>query len=982
MEVEDENEFFTIVEPTLLETLLSASREVLETSLLIFAAFGLPRCMKLAYATEAAFVEAYGARFRTIVEGVSESVYKRSGVTESQMAVTIHKYVEELKDEQATSTIMALTNALQSLYNPPKYLELPRLIPAQDLASLAQDVVRKGALYKARVNVSHVYDERLNGGQRKQASVGGPVCTTAAFAETMYPGVFVILGFAAQTWAAGSAKVCSAAPGSMEGGGGDSWDKLKVVKAAEAMCEVRKESQFLPSQLLCTEAKARSPTSPIAEAKQKQVPLSSPPLLSTALQDNNINSEDNIETQECEDTELRQVHIQALVEAYSAKMRGGLIQGFAGGPEELDVISALELIDEIAAQPFEGDPLYKTIRQIEEERDDICEQEGVEDRVAKLLQAGRCQEAAAIHLSNGDPAEAARRYEQAFSLSYGIAPDTTLASILAKRAQALMQVQDDDSAQLSATSCANAALLLDECCAGAWALEGHRKWDAIKQKTAAKKLRKIEDIDESDSESISVLHAHEGDICKDDSVDDALGALVRCCVLDPGGTWESVEHQATTIEEVARERCASKVKTMFANSRKTSTLPPGWLSRSYFESFRGELDGTYYRRKLASATSICTSSLIVIQENDINNEKDSVFMREKGQKLREALTSFWSATDARRGGEHVTAMELFKTAFELASSVGSAESSTEDVTDGETAVAMLSLAASRVSAAALEQYSSYVYLTGDMKEAEEGFRHACVLDRTNSRPLIKLGSLLCDLDMKDEALEAFNEAEEMDEDDCDLLLHRGQFYMLTNEHRAAVRDLERACLCDDAPPVFHASLGVAIFKLGMSLEPTRLEQSLFVLAHAHERFPDSMEVSVFYSEVLTQFGDFAKALSVLAYASALDPTCPLPYVNAGRAYTAMGDLPTARKHLLKAAEVDPRCSGAHLDMGQVEMRSGNIKAAMEEYRQGIACSRYLSELHDAMACHDIAVAHLREREHFGRLLGRIPPTDAESPTAL
>jgi predicted Zn-dependent protease len=64
------------------------------------------------------------------------------------------------------------------------------------------------------------------------------------------------------------------------------------------------------------------------------------------------------------------------------------------------------------------------------------------------------------------------------------------------------------------------------------------------------------------------------------------------------------------------------------------------------------------------------------------------------------------------------------------------------------------------------------------------------------------------------------------------------------------------------------------------------------------------QVALFRSEVMTQFGDFAGALSLMQSASQLDPSCPLPYVNAGRAFTAMGDLASARKHLLKAEQVN------------------------------------------------------------------------------
>jgi hypothetical protein len=78
-------QFFSVVQPLQLEIFLKASRQVLDLSLMLFAPLGLPKHMRHACSTEAAFVEAYGPRHRAILEAVSEATYRNLGVSESQV---------------------------------------------------------------------------------------------------------------------------------------------------------------------------------------------------------------------------------------------------------------------------------------------------------------------------------------------------------------------------------------------------------------------------------------------------------------------------------------------------------------------------------------------------------------------------------------------------------------------------------------------------------------------------------------------------------------------------------------------------------------------------------------------------------------------------------------------------------------------------------------------------------------------------------
>lgn len=77
--------FFSVVDPLAIDTFLSATREVLETSLMLFAPLGLPPLLKRVCPSEAGFLDTYGPRFRAILEAVSEAVYEARGISESQV---------------------------------------------------------------------------------------------------------------------------------------------------------------------------------------------------------------------------------------------------------------------------------------------------------------------------------------------------------------------------------------------------------------------------------------------------------------------------------------------------------------------------------------------------------------------------------------------------------------------------------------------------------------------------------------------------------------------------------------------------------------------------------------------------------------------------------------------------------------------------------------------------------------------------------
>mmetsp|Transcript_34362 Transcript_34362/g.90934 ORF Transcript_34362/g.90934 Transcript_34362/m.90934 type:complete len:424 (-) Transcript_34362:825-2096(-) len=172
-------------------------------------------------------------------------------------------------------------------------------------------------------------------------------------------------------------------------------------------------------------------------------------------------------------------------------------------------------------------------------------------------------------------------------------------------------------------------------------------------------------------------------------------------------------------------------------------------------------------------------------------------------------------------------------------------------------------------------------------------------------------------------------------------------------------------------------------------------EALRLLRRAEARHPEQGELFLLHGDVLAQVGDFVGALdrfrsaaaaanegddregegagggadqngaarasevstSIVSVATALPAGCPLPYVNAGRAYLQMNEPVLAELHLNHALEVDDSCAACHLDLGQLWLQRGDMEKALGHFECALSCSRSFPELHDALACRRVALAH-------------------------
>ncbi|CAM9766932.1 unnamed protein product, partial [Scytosiphon promiscuus] len=141
--------FFAVADPLDHGTFLSVCDDVLRDSLILFAPFGLPRQLRQALGSEKEFVRQYGPRFRFVLEAVSDATYRDRGVSESEVAVTLHKYTEEEQSPETIAYLARMADSLCMLFTPPRVLELPEQAPSSvtDLVSIGSSLLKTGAVY-------------------------------------------------------------------------------------------------------------------------------------------------------------------------------------------------------------------------------------------------------------------------------------------------------------------------------------------------------------------------------------------------------------------------------------------------------------------------------------------------------------------------------------------------------------------------------------------------------------------------------------------------------------------------------------------------------------------------------------------------------------------------------------------------------------------------------------------------------------------
>ncbi|CAM9113237.1 unnamed protein product [Ectocarpus sp. 13 AM-2016] len=900
--------FFEVEEPLDHDTFLSVCDEVLRDSLLVLAPCGLPRHLREALGSEKEFIRLYGPRFRFVLEAVSDAKYKERGVTESQVAVTLHKLTEEEQNPEAMAYLARMGDSLREIYSPPRVLELPAGVPTTtaDLVTIASSLLGAGAVYTPRPQQAG----------RRGGKGGAPLCD----------------GTPPQPSRPGHAGRCSSSP---VGDGDSSCDgeNNKCSTAGRAEGGGGGDSRADKGETDHDKAQRERVASCLSALRGCREEL------------------------EVFSDELEQAHIQALTEAFAGRYSGAASPGDSAGDsssssQELNSRrSDVAALDEFAAVPFLDDELFMLVRAIEEER--LGEKEG----------AGKDKEPATGGSSSsatGACSESPTAAEGDVETSLCERPAACLEFLLTSQA---VRVRADESMEKGLDREAAASLKEANSLMEAFLDEGQRlpkprRYLAELRAGLAKCEMRGGDLEAAVAHAEAALAEHPacGEAflirgqCRRELGDNggALSDLVNAFVLQGNALNNAGEgSEAQAIEDVSRESCRARAGEEFSQRAAPNALPADWVVRSFLTSY--DTEGLYEEH----------DAVLRLHGEDPAAAAAAAEGDEGGQAA--AVTEFWQGLSLVREGKYAESIAKFSSSVSAFPSSAPAAVLGEGTGGGET---------TRIQSLALEYYGSFLYLMGDMDTALEHLRLAGEVDETNAKSWVKRGSVLSDLGRREEAFECFDAAAAIAPRDSDLFLHRGQGHLLANDLRKATADLRRSVELCPTMPISRAAWGVALFKLATATElpsPSSLSKCVQVLEESRELFPENPEVLFFFAEVLISMGDFKRGLEFLRTAASLDPECPVPYVNAARAYLGMNDTKAARRQVVaRASELDPTYPGTCLDLGQLLMQEGSPAEALSMYARGVEIARFPSELHDAMACLDVAKAHVEAQKLLHR----------------
>jgi tetratricopeptide (TPR) repeat protein len=305
--------------------------------------------------------------------------------------------------------------------------------------------------------------------------------------------------------------------------------------------------------------------------------------------------------------------------------------------------------------------------------------------------------------------------------------------------------------------------------------------------------------------------------------------------------------------------------------------------------------------------------------------------------------------------------------------------------------------------------SSVAYLCGDAVGAVRCLRASVGEDRLGDGTLldavVKLGSLLIDMDELDEAASVLVDASRRCGSHGDaaavVLLHRAELLVNKSEFHGAVALLRQAqkivqgpetewVSAETAPALVcprnqpqavqeafeceqrrrtrlslaarralranvYALLGVAQFRCS----PSSPELSLRTLQDGMVLHPESMYLLLCTGEVVGQTGDAVKALRCFARAARLDPGHPLPLVNAARTYTQLSQPVQAAAHLACAIRLDPALATIRVDAAQSALLAGRTAEALEGLEGALGLARHVSEIRDVLTALTVARMQLQ-----------------------
>jgi import receptor subunit TOM70 len=266
-------------------------------------------------------------------------------------------------------------------------------------------------------------------------------------------------------------------------------------------------------------------------------------------------------------------------------------------------------------------------------------------------------------------------------------------------------------------------------------------------------------------------------------------------------------------------------------------------------------------------------------------------------------------------------------------------------------------------------------LKGNIEEGEQDLEKLINLSECDNaikvNALIKLGTIRVQDIGKDDsiksALNCFEEAVKLDENNPDIYLHRAQIHLLAEQVDDARKDLEKCCELNDGFASALAQKLYVQFRCGVRYnDESTVTKALKGFDEASQRFSFSSEVHSLYAQALMEKGDYSKADHYFNKAIEKDPIDGNLYVHRGILYLQWNnDVDKAVNYLEEAKRVDPSCQFAFEMLGSISVQKGNLIKGMKYFDKALELAQTELDCAHLYSLRDAAEA----QEKATKLLG-------------
>lgn len=216
--------------------------------------------------------------------------------------------------------------------------------------------------------------------------------------------------------------------------------------------------------------------------------------------------------------------------------------------------------------------------------------------------------------------------------------------------------------------------------------------------------------------------------------------------------------------------------------------------------------------------------------------------------------------------------------------------------------------------------------------ALEELRAAIGLNPYNNGWFFNIGLILDEMGRYDEAIEAYQQALEIDENDLQSLDHLGLDLFRTTRHEQAIKTFERVEALDPSYEPSYCHRIIAYCALG---DHEKAEE-MFYLARLYKD-----ECPLCYYNMgcsLAQRGQYDRAIACWRKTLDLDHDHLEVHVRIAEALHAKGELEQSRRHYLTALRQEPGNTQTLLDLGELLVEMGRLDEAGEKFRRAIELS--------------------------------------------